>query len=86
MFHCKPLKAGINWKDDRLPQINEARVGLARGGTRAALGMSAVVVLSLLPRCVEKTPEHRGYGTPVYLRYQRGGKPPYTLEAAAEET
>ena len=64
VFRCRPQRAGICWKDAGVLQEIEARVGLGRGGTRAALGTSAVVVLSLLTWCVKKPPEPGGYGTP----------------------
>lgn len=39
---CKAQRAGVDWKDAEVLQGIEVRVGLGRGGTRAALGTSAV--------------------------------------------
>lgn len=76
--------AGINWKDARV-QGNEAKVGLAREGTRATPGLSALVVLPLLPRHVEQNSRAWRIQHPYLSILPEGQQPsPYSVKTSTK--
>lgn len=79
--------AGIYWKDARVLQGIEVEVDLRRGGTRAALGALAVVVLPLLPSslvCGTKPQSIENMASPCLCTSHEGGNSPCALGGPAQ--